>query len=447
MHYNILMIGINEIESWFIRQLFSEDEYSFVAVSLKEDEDSIEEEVLADIHVAIISDVWFRQRGFSVLGKICKFNTVASVIVITDYKNIELARAAVKYGAYTFVFRPFDIDELKIVVMSAVEKWQMKTRLNNFKKEELKKGGFETIIAESDRMKAVISSAMTVANVDTTVLIEGETGVGKDRIARAIHLSSSRSDRPFIEVSCAAIPESLLESELFGHVKGAYTGALSNKEGLFAMAKGGTVFFNEIGDMPLSVQPKILKLIEDKSFRMVGGRKEIVIDVRILCATCIYLKKAVEDGRFRRDLFYRINVFPVYIPPLRERRDDIMALARCFVGNFNEKFRKNVRGFTDGAEKILKAYSWPGNVRELCNTIERIMIIKKQGYISENDIPLDIRQKTPAVSDSGLAGLEKEVIRNALRETGNNISKTAKILGIGRGALRYKMKKYGIAVE
>ncbi len=446
MHYNILMIGTDEIESWFIRQLFSADEYSFVTVPLKESEDDIEQEILTDIHVAMVSDVWLRQRGFSVLERIRKLNTAASVIVMSDYRNIEIARAAVKHGAYTFVFRPFDIDELRVVIMSALEKWQMKTRLNHFKKEELKKGGFDTIVAESDKMKAVISSAMTVADVDTTVLIEGETGVGKDRIARAIHLSSSRSDRPFIEVSCAAIPESLLESELFGYVKGAYTGALSNKEGLFAMAKGGTVFFNEIGDMPLSIQAKILKLIEDKSFRMVGGRKEIVIDVRILCATCVYLKKAVEDGRFRRDLFYRINVFPIHIPPLRERRDDIMALARCFVDDFNEKFRKDVRGFTDGAGDILMGYPWPGNVRELCNTIERIMIIKKQGNISEDDIPLDIRQKNFVVSDSKLAGAEKEAIQDALRETGNNISKAAKMLGIGRGALRYKIKKYGISI-
>jgi DNA-binding NtrC family response regulator len=442
MKYNILIVGRDEIETWFLKKCLSEDGYCFTGIPANIG--SIAESKLKDINAALVSDNWLQQNGFDLIEKLSDLNENISIIIISDYEHIEIARAAIKHGAYTFIFRPFDIDEAQIVIRSALEKWQVKANLRHFRKEELKKEGFNSLIAESKNMKGVISSAKMVAEVDTTILIQGESGVGKDRIAKAIHLSSSRADNPFIEVSCTAIPEPLLESELFGYEKGAYTGASSKKDGLFAMARGGTVFFNEIGDMPLALQAKILKLIENKSFRMVGGRRETIIDVRIICATCVDLKSALKDGKFRRDLYYRINVYPINIPPLRDRIADIVPLANHFVETFNKKFRKKISGLTSKAEWILKTYHWPGNVRELCNAIERIMITKTDGDINVEDIPLDIRDADLMIHNSGLVKTEKEAIQKALKKTKNNISKTAAILGIGRGALRYRIKKYGI---
>ncbi len=442
MKYNILIVGRDEIETWFLENCLSVDEYYHTSVPANYG--TIDDINLQDKNAALVSDSWLQQHGFSLIKKLAEFNENISIIIISDYEHIEIARAAIKHGAYTFIFRPFDIDEIQIVIQSALEKWQVKTNLKHFRREELNKEGFDSIIAESKNMQKIIFSAKMVAKVDSTILLQGESGVGKDRIAKAIHLSSSRADNPFVEVSCTAIPEPLLESELFGYEKGAYTGASSKRDGLFAMARGGTIFFNEIGDMPLALQAKILKLIEDKSFRMVGGRRETIVDVRIICATCVDLKKALDDGKFRRDLYYRINVYPIYIPPLRDRKADIIPLANHFVEIFNKKFRKNISGFTSEAEKILQSYSWPGNVRELCNAIERIMITKQEGKITSENIPFDIRNEDWVILGSGLVEAEKNTIQKALEKTNFNISKTAEILGIGRGALRYRMEKYGI---
>jgi transcriptional regulator with PAS, ATPase and Fis domain len=289
----------------------------------------------------------------------------------------------------------------------------------------------------------------------STVLLQGESGTGKDVVARTIHSLSDRSERPFLDINCSVFPETLLESELFGHEKGAFTGARGLKKGLFEFADGGTIYLDEIGDMPLSLQGKLLKAIETKRFRRVGGTVEISIDVRIIAATNKVLKDEVEAGRFRTDLFYRLQVIPIHMPALREHPEDIPKLAQFFINKFNEDFKKSVRGVSEEALEILKRHSWPGNVRELKNIIERILILETSDHIEAENLPPEIthlgesRERIAVVEEFPATGLsleevEKDLIRKAIIKAEGNQTKAAELLGLSRDTLRYRMQKFGL---
>jgi transcriptional regulator with PAS, ATPase and Fis domain len=317
-----------------------------------------------------------------------------------------------------------------------------------------KLGRFHGIIGISDGMQRIYSLIDALADVPTTVLINGESGTGKELVAKAIHFESARADKPFMAINCAAVPETLLESELMGYEKGAFTDAKTQKKGLFETADGGTLFLDEIGDMDPGMQAKLLRVLEERSFRRVGGTKEIPVDVRIISATNKDLLKGIEEKTFRNDLYYRIQVIPIYLPALRERKDDILPLVQHFIAHFNREFRKNVRGVSKMAEKFLVDYSWPGNIRELKNVIERAIILENEETLLLEHLPQEIVAKTSGTGAGSvnfrlppdgidIEDVERELIRQALELAEGNQSKAARMLTLGIDALRYRMKKFG----
>ncbi len=375
------------------------------------------------------------------------------VIVITGYATVDSAVEALKLGAYDYIKKPFKADAIKLIVKLALETQHLKKEVDVLKR--LKKKD-TTIIAESPAMKEVLKAAADVAkHADTGVFITGESGTGKEVVARLIHQLSERAQFPFIDINCASLPEQLLESELFGYEKGAFTDAKVTKTGLLEEANNGTLFLDEIGEMPLSLQAKLLRVLETKSFRKVGGSRNIQLNLRIITATNKNLKKMVEEKLFREDLYYRLNIFPIYIPPLRERKEDIIPLANHFLRQFALKFGKNMREISDDAKQILLNYQWRGNVRELKNVMERICIMYEGDRLDVEHLPSDIRDGDLLRNDrkenrSGflkkLEATERDMLIDALSQTGGNVVQAAKLLGIPRGTLRHKIKKYGLTM-
>jgi len=389
--------------------------------------------------------------GIEVLKQIKETDANTVVIMITAYEIIEKAIESMKLGAYDYLLKPFKISDLKTSVVRALELQSLKIRITETVETEREKYYFDKMAAKNKKMIDALKIAHKVAHLEkTTVLIMGESGVGKGIIARAIHYNSPRADEQFIEINCAAIPENLLESELFGYEPGAFTDARRRKIGLFEKADHGTVFLDEIADMPLSLQAKILKVLEEQSFVRLGSTNQIKIDVRIITATNKNLKKEIEQGNFREDLFYRLNVVPITIPPLRERREDIIPLALTFIQYFNHELHRSFKGISEDAAKVLLAHDWPGNVRELRNVIERIMALNQSEEILFEHLPLEIKSskaKFPILKDSvektefiSLNELEKKYIKEVLKFTGGNKSKAAKILGIHLTSLFRKLK-------
>jgi len=383
-------------------------------------------------------------------------NTV--VIMITGHASVESAITAIKEGAFDYITKPVQLDEVRLTVQKAVEKRRLVIE-NLLLKNELKgKYRFENIIGASSSMQEVFSLMGKVLDTDSTVLIRGESGTGKELVARAIHYNGPRRDKPFIAINCAAIPGELLESELFGHVKGSFTGAVSSRPGKFELADRGTIFLDEIGSMSPHLQGKLLRAIQEKEVERVGGDRPIKVDARIISATNTDLEKAVRSGSFREDLFYRLNVIPVNLPPLRERLDDIPLLAAHFLKTFNENNSKNIKGLGTGVLDRLAAYGWPGNVRELQNVIERSATLTDGDYIDEDSLPATLREAdtSPArtgtirMPDTGL-DLSKEVerfesalIKQALEKSGGVKSRAARMLNIKRTTLIEKAKRLGI---
>jgi len=389
--------------------------------------------------------------GIEVLKQIKETDANTVVIMITAYEIIEKAIESMKLGAYDYLLKPFKISDLKTSVARALELQSLKIRIIETVETEREKYYFDKMAAKNKKMIDALKIAHKVAHLEkTTVLIMGESGVGKGILARAIHYNSPRADEQFIEINCAAIPENLLESELFGYEPGAFTDARRRKIGLFEKADHGTVFLDEIADMPLSLQAKILKVLEEQSFVRLGSTNQIKIDVRIITATNKDLKKEIEQGNFREDLFYRLNVVPITIPPLRERREDIIPLALTFIQYFNHELHRSFKGISEDAAKVLLAHDWPGNVRELRNVIERIMALNQSEEILLEHLPLEIKSsnaKFPILKDSvektefiSLNELEKKYIKEVLKFTGGNKSKAAKILGIHLTSLFRKLK-------
>lgn len=404
--------------------------------------------VLTDIKMPGIS-------GTDLLDRILSRDPDLPVILMTAFAEVDQAVAAMKRGALDHIQKPFDNTHIKRAVARGVEK---RSLVKNIRLLEAELGTlWGDIVGKSKAMERVFSVMKRVAGAPTTVLITGESGTGKELIARGLHRASSRSKAPFVSLNCAAVPENLLESELFGYEKGAFTGAVSLKQGKFEYADSGTVFLDEVGEMALGLQVKLLRVLQEQEFQRVGGNKDIKVDVRVLAATNKDLKQEVEKGRFREDLYFRLNVVHIEVPPLRERRDDIPFLAAHFLKKFGEKLGRQVNAVDPDVTASLYKYSWPGNVRELENVIERAMVLCKGNTITEADLPPEIRE-SPEIEESvdtliswekglteTLDAIEERMIRQALERAGGVQAKAAKMLHVSRSNLQYKLKKYGLS--
>lgn len=395
-------------------------------------------------------------NGIEVLKKIKQIDENLPVIILSAQGSIEVALEAVRSGAYDYFPKPIDAHRLEPSIKNAIRNYELVKELHSLKETVTAKYSFDNIISADGKMQDVFRLVSKVLNNDITVLIYGESGTGKELISRAIHFNGSRKDKPFVVVNCASIPRELLESELFGHEKGSFTGAHQKKLGKFELANGGTIFLDEIGEMEMTLQAKLLRVIQQREFERVGGIELISTDVRIISATNRDLKKAVEQKEFREDLFYRLNSFPIYIPPLRHRRGDILVLAEAFLNTFNKKLGKTVKGFTKKALKLMYEYDWPGNVREMENTIERSLILSETDMVDVDDFPVHLRTAAETRKLEGTASLfgddiivpfekiKEEAIRNALRITKGNILEAATKLQLGRATIYRLMEKYGV---
>jgi len=407
--------------------------------------------VLTDVKMPVVD-------GFQVLRKAKEVSPDTPVVMITAYGSPEGAVTAMKEGAYDYVTKPFRIEEVKLTIRKALERTallQENIRLRQVVEERFK---FWNLIGKSPKMQSVYELVEKVAQTRSNVLLTGESGTGKELVAKAIHYNSPRQAKPFVPINCGAIPENLLESELFGHIKGSFTGAVANKRGLLEIADGGTLFLDEVGELPLSLQVKILRVIQEREFKRVGGTEDIKVDVRLISATNQNLEKRVVDGAFREDLFYRLNVIQINLPPLRERKEDIPLLANHFARKYSLELKKEIQGIAPEAFHVLLCYEFPGNVRELENMIERAITLEGSQVISERSIRSYVNERTITKStppsldipEEGMdlnkvvEDLERAFIIKALEKTGGTKKKAADILGINFRAMRYKLAKYGL---
>ena len=396
--------------------------------------------------------------GIEVLKKIKELDTEILVIIMTAYSDVQTAVSAMKSGAYHYINKPFELEELKLLIEKGLETKSLINevrRLHRQQKEEFQNSHIHGVSPQIQYVKELIG--MISKTHKTSVLIQGESGTGKELAANAIHYNGKRSNKPLMKINCSAIPDTLLESELFGYEKGAFTDAKNTKKGLFELADGGTVFLDEIGDMKPFLQSKILRVLENQTFMRVGGEREIKVDVRIIAATNKNLETLVREGFFRKDLYYRLKVMVIEMPPLRERVEDILLLSNLFIEENNREHNKNIRGFNEEAKKVLVQYHWPGNVRELKNVIERAMILTDQEFISPKQLPFELRQtegfdravSTPEPleisDDMSMDHVEKMHLTKVLKRLEWNKSKASKILGVSRATLRAKIKKYNLS--
>ena len=390
--------------------------------------------------------------GLDLLNRLKEINPDTASIIITAYGSIESAVEALKSGAFDYITKPINnLEELDLIIEKALETHSL-LRENRALKEELEKfAGKLEIIGESRQIKEVLSTVARVASSDANVLLTGESGTGKELFARALHQASERAKGTFVAVSCAALPETLLESELFGHEKGAFTDAKSKRAGRFELAHGGTLFLDEIGDVPVSTQVKLLRVIETKEYHPLGSEKTYLADVRIIAATNQNLEEKIKGSTFREDLFFRLNVVGIEVPPLRDRKADISLLTDYFLRELSEKNRKRISGITPEVKDLLLRYHWPGNVRELENVLERAVVMCRGEVIDVGDLPPQLSEKATAGEETKPTGtlreMEKEYISKALEATSWNFSEAAAILGIHRNTLRLKLKEYGIEKE
>jgi DNA-binding NtrC family response regulator len=395
--------------------------------------------------------------GIEVLERIREVDRSVLVIMMTAHADVEAAVRAMKLGAYDYINKPFLLDEMKLVLQKAMETRNLRAEVDYLRRQQRYWSGASPLISQHPKMKQVFEVVDRVAGTPrTSVLIQGESGTGKEIITQLIHNQSARRQKPFVKIDCSTISETLLDSELFGHKKGAFTDAKEDKKGLFEHANGGTVFLEEIGEMKLSLQPKLLQVLETQTLRRVGDLRDIKVDVRVVAATNRDLYAMVQERKFREDLYYRLKVMLIELPPIRERSEDIIPLAEHFINGFNREFRKNIKSITPSAQQMLSSYSWPGNVRELKNAIERAVILADGDTIEPKHLPLELNNR-PVVSDGlpqlmdaadkSLEEMECSYIQCVLQKTQGNKSVAAEILGISRSTLWQKLKKYGVAEE
>lgn len=412
-------------------------------------EDAMHRASAADV---IVTDLKLPgMTGLELLEALRRQNSTTPVIVVTAYGSVENAVEAIKAGAADYLPKPYSLDHLTTVVHKALELRALRDENRSLKEELGRRYDLGNVIGRSPAMQEVFATVMRVAPTRATVLLAGESGVGKDLIARAIHFHSPRKDKPFVKINCTALPENLMESELFGYEKGAFTGAQTSKPGKFEHADAGTVFLDEIGDVPPAIQVKLLRVLQEREIERLGSNKTRQIDVRVLAATNVDLRQALENGTFREDLYYRLNVLPINIPPLRDRKEDIEFLAEHFAAKVCWEMGLERCTFTEAAVAKLLAYSWPGNVRELENVIERSIVLRDGGALDANDIRLDAspRKGTETFLPQGmnLDDYEKSIIREAIRRADGNKSQAARLLGITRNALRYRLSQMGMEQE
>jgi DNA-binding NtrC family response regulator len=428
----------SSLEEWF-------QEDGFNVVTAESGEDALKKMHAGPFDLILLDIKMPGIDGITLQKKIIEIDPQAIIIIITAYASVDTAVEALKTGAFDYVTKPFDPENLSNLVNNALKQKILAEENIQLKEKISELSDVDEIIGNSDEMKRVLEMVYTVSETDSTVLIRGESGTGKELIARAIHSHSKRRYFPIVAVNCGAIPETLLESELFGHEKGAFTGAHYRRKGKIELANDGTLFLDEIGDISAKMQVDLLRVFESKCFNRLGGHEEIKVDFRLVCATNKNLEKLVEEEKFREDLYYRINVFTIFIPPLRERRNDILPLVKHFIKKYSRSMGKPEKRISPDVEKMILSYPWPGNVRELENAIERAMVVGKKSDVQLEDLPLHLDGSVKFSTDGiTLADIEKQHIERVLKETNGNITRTAGLLGIDRVTLYNKLKKYGI---
>jgi two-component system response regulator AtoC len=450
----ILVVDDEYLIRWTLQKSLEKAGYG---VLLAETGEEALQKVKEEVPDVVLLDIKLPDMdGYEVLEKALRLDPTVIPIMITAFEDVDRVVRAIKLGALDYITKPFDLSKVLLSIEKALEASQLKREVKYLRQEQKTRLGFHDIVAVSQQMRKVLEMTGKVAGGDVvTVLVQGESGTGKELIAHAIHYRSKRENMPFIAVNCAGFAEHLLENELCGHEKGAFTDARELKRGLLEVANGGSLFLDEIGDMNQGMQAKLLRLIEQKSFRRMGGVKDIKVDVRIITATNKDLRKLMDEGKFREDLFYRINIVALHIPALRERREDILPLAKYFVQKYNEDFHKTVEKISKEVEQFLVGYDWPGNVRELRNVIERAMILGDGDTLLMEHLPIDILGQTGQhggamkglrIPPEGISmeRVEEALVRQALEMTGGNQTKAAKLLDISRDSLRYRMQKFGI---
>jgi two-component system response regulator AtoC len=483
----VLIIDDEKLIRWTVRRQL--EEWGYTALEAESGTGGLAQ-IRVELPDLILLDVRLPDlSGIEVLREIKQNNVSVPVIVITGDPQLDDIKTAIKLGALDFVKKPLDFDELQVTIENAIDRSQLRSERDNLRAEVKRRSGYHEVIGKSQRMQELMSFVRKVAASEaSTVLIQGESGTGKDLIAKAIHYESARANKPLVAINCSAIPETLMEAELFGHERGAFTDAKAQKKGLFEVADGGTLFLDEIGELSTYLQAKLLRVLEDQTIRRIGGVKDIGVDIRVIAASNRDLEQGVRESTFRQDLFYRLSIIPIFIPPLRLRREDVLPLVDFFIERYNFRFRRNVRGITQETRDLLIHYDWPGNVRELKNAIERAMILEEAEYIRPTYLPIQVTGQVPGqevpvpvsfqatdgpeidlphqadvspatwkplpsgrmipVLDLPKAGtsleeVERELVGLALKQTGGNQTHAARLLDISRDALRYKMKKYG----
>ncbi|NOY58991.1 MAG: sigma-54-dependent Fis family transcriptional regulator [Calditrichaeota bacterium] len=455
MKASILVVDDNEDLCQTIADVMKKNGYHVKTAYSGEDALAIIEKNLIDL---VLLDIKLpKMDGLAVLARVKKLYPDLLVIMITALTDARPAVEALKSGAYDYLLKPFELDELRLVVAKALETHRLKLEVARLKDQQKRRFPANNFFGASPKIQEVQNLIKIIAGTPrTSVLIQGESGTGKEVVANAIHATSARADKSIIKINCAAIPETLLESELFGHERGAFTDAKGTKRGLFELAHGGTLFLDEISSMKLSLQPKILHVLETSTFRRIGGTSDITVDVRIIAATNQDLETCVREGTFREDLLYRLKVMVIKLPPLREHPEDILPLAKLFLEENNREFNKNIQGISREAQRMLNQYPWPGNVRELRNVLERSVILCNQQEIRPEFLHLEPHEPItvptvagPSVAEAGgdsetLAEIERQHILRVLEKNNNNKSRAARILNISRSTLREKLKEYGV---
>jgi len=443
-----------------LERILEEDGYH--TYSTDNGNDAVKEVSEADLDLVLLDLNLGAESGLDVLRAMREVDPDVLVIIITGYGTVESAVEALKMGAYDYIKKPFKADAIRLIVRLALETQSLRREVRQLRRGSQARdvSGDNIMVGSSEQLMQVYRQIREVSKHETsTVLITGESGTGKELVARAIHQLSPRKSKPFVEINCGSLPFNLLETELFGHERGAFTDAKTRKIGLFEEANGGTIFLDEIGEMDMNLQVKLLRVLEDRKIRRLGGNRNIDIDVRVVAATNLEIKEAIEQKNFREDLYYRLNVFPIHVAPLRDRREDIPPLLEFFLKHFSEEFHKNVREISRAALDLLMRYHWPGNVRELRNVMERICIMHNQETITPECLPREIWGEKPQdeasfdyrIPPEGIlfeeivGRLEKDLIAQAVGITGGNVAKTARLLNLPRGTLRYKMEKYELA--